>query len=305
MSIERERIAQVVRELLTTELGASERRPSGRDASAPKVASYPSAVGASALHAARCERPAPPLHEVDDPTVASIIPQLVGVTSSQIAVGHRGLRFKTDLYLRMREGSADAKDAVHSEVPDDWAAAHGLLSLKSRCEDRTEHLLFPNHGRRLDERSLAALGSARSSRPDVQVIIGDGLSSNAVLKNGTESLQELSRALGAAGYRSGPGMFVKYARIGVADEIGVLTGARATVIVVGERPGLGTGDSLSFYIAVNPKLDQDNAEKNCISNVRGIGIVPREAADLTVNILRRAFELGGGGVAIGFGFGRT
>lgn len=304
MSVDRDRIARVVRELLQSEIGASV-IGDRQSAIAPRTSAYPSVIGASALHAARCERPAPPVHEVDDPEVESIIPRLVGTTSSQIAVGHRGLRFKTDLYLRMREGSADAKDAVHSEVPDEWASAHGLLNLRSRCVDRGEYLLFPNHGRRLDERSLAALGPAKGSRPDVQVIIGDGLSSNAVMKNGTESLQELSRALGAAGWRTGTGMFVKYARIGVADEIGVLTGARATVIVVGERPGLGTGDSLSFYIAVNPKLDQDNAEKNCISNVRGIGIKPHEAADLTVNILRRAFELGGGGVAIGFGFGRT
>ncbi len=245
------------------------------------------------------------MHEIDDPADASVIPRLVGVTSSQIAVGHRGLRFKTDLYLRMREGSADAKDAVHSEVGEEWASSHGLLALKTRCEDRAEFLLFPNHGRRLDAASLATLDSSKGSRPDVQVIIGDGLSANAVLRNGTESLQELTRALTGAGYRCGPGMFVKYARIGVADEIGVLVGARATVIVVGERPGLGTGDSLSFYIAVNPKLDQDNAEKNCISNVRGIGIKPAEAADLTASILKRSFELGGGGVAIGFGFGRT
>ncbi len=303
MSVDRESIARVVRELLQTELGTQP--GGGATPMARRAAAYPSVVQASAQHAARCERPAPPLHEIDHPADETVIPSLVATTSSQIAVGHRGLRFKTDLYLRMREGSADAKDAVHSEVPDDWAAAHGLLSLKSRCVDRDEYLLFPNHGRRLDDASVAALGPAKGSRPDVQVIIGDGLSSNAVLKNGTESLQELQRALGAAGYRTGTGMFVKYARIGVADEIGVLTGARATVVVVGERPGLGTGDSLSFYIAVNPRLDQDNAEKNCISNVRGIGIKPREAADLTANILRRAFELGGGGVAIGFGFGRT
>lgn len=305
--MDRERIAAVVRELLSSELGVGDRVAGGGRGVGPgqKGAAYPSVVGASALHASRCERPAPPLHEIDNPADESVVPQLVGVTSSQIAVGHRGLRFKTDLYLRMREGSADAKDAVHSEVPDEWAAAHGLLALKSRCEERGEYLLFPNHGRRLDEKSLAALGSARGSAPDVQVIIGDGLSANAVMKNGTESLSELQRALTGAGFRVGTGMFVRYARIGVADEIGVLTKARATVIVVGERPGLGTGDSLSFYIAVNPKLDQDNAEKNCISNVRGIGIKPREAADLTVDILKRSFANGVGGVAIGFGFGRT
>ena len=76
------------------------------------------------------------------------------------------------------------------------------------------------------------------------------------------------------------------------------------MLLVGERPGLGTGDSLSVYIAVNPKLGQDNAEKNCISNVRPIGIAPEEAAAQTVAILKRGFELGMGGVALGLGWGR-
>ena len=94
----------------------------------------------------------------------------------------------------------------------------------------------------------------------------------------------------------GKRLFVRLARIAVADEIGVALGARATVILVGERPGLGTGDSLSAYIAFSPKLGQDNAEKNCISNVRPRGIQPEEAARQTVEILKRAFATGRGGV---------
>jgi ethanolamine ammonia-lyase small subunit len=298
-SFTRDEIARVVREILG---GETVGREGAREA---REASYPSLVGASAVHAARCQRPAPPVHEIDDPRMPSVIERLVGTTSSQIAVGHRGLRFKTDLYLRMREGHADAKDAVHSVVPTEWATAHHLRPLKTRCEERTEYLLYPNHGRRLDEASLSAIADLKGSRPDVQVIVGDGLSPNAVLKNGSDALQALVPALGKAGFRVGPGLYVKFARIGVADEIGVHMQARATIIIVGERPGLGTGDSLSFYIAVNPKLDQDNAEKNCISNVRPIGIKPDEAAQVSVDIVKRAFELGGGGVAIGFGFGRT
>ncbi len=269
-SFTNEEIARVVRQILWSADGPLE----------PREASYPSVVGASAVHAARCQRPAPPVHEIDDPRMPGVIAQLVGATSSQIAVGHRGLRFKTDLYLRMREGHADAKDAVHSEVPPEWATAHKLRPLKSRCDDRTEYLLYPNHGRRLDDASKIAIADVNGSRPDVQVIVGDGLSPNAVLKNGPDALAALIPALGSAGFRVGPGLYVKFARIGIADEIGVLMQARATIIIVGERPGLGTGDSLSFYIAVNPKLDQDNAEKNCISNVRPIGIMPeRSGAD--------------------------
>ena len=100
----------------------------------------------------------------------------------------------------------------------------------------------------------------------------------------------------AAGWSLGKLCLVRLARVGVQDHIGVALGARATVILVGERPGLGTGDSMSVYIAYGPKLGQDNSEKNCISNVRLRGIQPAEAAHLTVEILKKAFATGKGGV---------
>ena len=245
-----------------------------------------------------------PTHAVVQPRSAAMLARLVALTPSQIAMGRAGNRFRTEDYLRAREGQADARDAVHSEVPEEWAARHKLLALRTRCADRQEYLLFPNQGRRLDPGSLAALSAYAGSTPDVQLIVGDGLSPNAIVQNGEATLVAMQRALQAAGLTLGVGCYVKYARIAVADEIGVLTRARATVILVGERPGLGTGDSLSVYIAINPKLGQDNAEKNCISNVRPIGIAAAEAAALTVAILKRGFALGAGGVAVGLGWGR-
>jgi ethanolamine ammonia-lyase small subunit len=252
----------------------------------------------------KCEPDPRPSHQVEDPLLPEMLQRLVSTTTSQIATGRAGHRFKTDLYLRIREGHAEAKDAVHSEIPEDWPKKQGWLPLKSRCQDRHEYLLHPNHGRRLDDESLKALAPLAGTAPDVQVIAGDGLSPSALMKNGVQSVQALMPALSAAGFKTGPVLYTRFTRIGLQDEIGVVTKARATVILVGERPGLGTGDSLSFYIAVNPKLDQDNAEKNCISNVRPIGIRPEEAASLTVEILKRAFARGVGGLALGFGFQR-
>jgi ethanolamine ammonia-lyase small subunit len=274
-----------------------------RSASEPVGQDTPTqSCGAPSGHA--CTSDPRPIHSVKDPAFEAMLPRLVALTSSQIAVGHSGARFRTDLYLRVREGHADARDAVHSDVPPDWPVRHNLIALETRCRDRNEYLLYPNHGRRLSDTSRATVQAYASTRPDVQVIVGDGLSPNAVVQNGAASLRALEAALADEGLRVGVGFFVKFARIGVADEIGVLVGARATVMLVGERPGLGAGDSLSFYIAINPRLDQDNAEKNCISNVRPIGITPSEAAEQTVTILRRGFEAGVGGVALGLGWGR-
>jgi len=91
---------------------------------------------------------------------------------------------------------------------------------------------------------------------------------------------------------------VKFARIGVQDEIGVITAAKSTLIIVGERPGLGTGDSLSIYTAYGPKIGQDNSEKDCISNVRQMGHAPVRAAEICAELFRRTFAAGGGGVKL-------
>jgi ethanolamine ammonia-lyase small subunit len=273
-------------------------------ASAPAVP----APGSTTARGEACTREPRPVHAIERPAIAAIIPALVAATSSQVAMGRAGNRFRTEDYLRAREGSADARDAVHSVVADSWPAQNDLVPLQSRCRDRHEYLLFPGQGRRLDDPSRAAVQAraGQAAAPvDVQLIVGDGLSPSAIMQNGAATLAALRRALTAAGYSLGTGYFVRYARIAVADEIGVLARARASVILVGERPGLGTGDSLSVYIAVAPKMGQDNAEKNCISNVRPIGIAPEEAAAQTVAILQRGFERGIGGVALGLGWGRS
>jgi ethanolamine ammonia-lyase small subunit len=158
-------------------------------------------------------------------------------------------------------------------------------------------LLYPARGRRLDEPSLSALSKGATQGCDVQLIVGDGLSAWAAERNAPELLPLMQQQLQGAGFSVGRPLYVRFSRVGVQDQIGILTKARATVIMLGERPGLGTGDSLSIYLAYGPKLDQDNAEKNCISNVRALGIKPAEAARESCEILRRAFAAGRGGVA--------
>lgn len=297
------RIEKITREVLDAFLRS-------KAASTPATA-YDAAAGVPALAAngaantlrPACVRDDGFAHGVDAPAVPEQVAKLQATTSSQLAVGHRGLRFRTELYLRMREGHADARDAVHSHVPDEFATQQQLKALITRCKDKAEYLLYPNQGRRLSEASRTIV-EQQHQVADIQLIAGDGLSSIALQTNGPETLHELKKALTHAGYSVAPAWFVRYARIGVQDEIGVLCRAKATIILVGERPGLGTGDSLSLYLAINPKLDQDNAEKNCISNVRPIGIKANEAAALSVKILREGFARGGGGVALGYGFTR-
>lgn len=221
---------------------------------------------------------------------------LVRATPARVAQGRAGTRYLTDVYVGLRAEHAIAMDAVQSEIPDDFAAKLGAVALRTKAGSKEEFLLHPDLGRRLDDASRARLAAEAQHGVDVQIIAGDGLAAWALLRQGEVLVPALARALGARGFSVGKPLFVRYARIGVQDEIGVLTQAKSTVILVGERPGLGTGDSLSIYTAYAPRLGQDNAEKNCISNIRPLGLPPERAAEACADLMRRTFDAGGGGL---------
>lgn len=237
-------------------------------------------------------RPLPPAR---DPQALA---HLVTTTPARIVTGRTGTRYLTTSYLGLRADHAIALDAVESEVDEAWAAAQGWLPLRTKAKDHAEFLLHPDQGRRLDDASRAKCEREADKGVDVQLIAGDGLSANALKLNGPALMKALHAAHTAKGFRVGKPLFVKFARIGVQDEVGVLTQAKSTIIIVGERPGLGTGDSLSIYTAFGPKLGQDNAEKDCISNVRAVGFPPERAALKCAELMKQCFAAGGGGVKL-------
>ena len=222
--------------------------------------------------------------------------KIVGQTPARIVQGRTGTRYLTKVYVGLRAEHAIALDAVQAEAPDELAKKLGAVSLKTQAADKEDYLLYPDKGRRLDDASRKKLDAEGSKGVDVQLIAADGLAAWAILEQGEELVPALATELRAVGLSVGKPLFVKYARIGVQDEIGALTGAKSTVILVGERPGLGTGDSLSIYTAFRPRLNQDNSEKNCLSNIRPLGVPPRVAAKDCALLMRRTFDAGGGGL---------
>ncbi len=231
-----------------------------------------------------------------NPRNPAALERLVESSPSRLGVGRCGTRYLTPVYLRLRADHAIAKDAVYSEVPDAFVTEMQCVSLRTRAKDRERYLLHPEDGRALHVESRAVLEREGKRGADVQVILGDGLSAWALTLNAGALVPAIERELAGRGLSVGARLFVRFARIAVADEIGVTLGARATVILVGERPGLGTGDSLSAYIAFAPKIGQDNSEKNCVSNIRPMGIAPDEAGREIATIVARCFQLGKGGV---------
>lgn len=284
-----EELRRLVREVVVDVLGAAKLPAVGSAWSAPD------AEPARPWSRGPRHRPLPP------PLRPGAVERLVGATPARIVQGRTGTRYLTESYLGLRADHAIALDAVNSAVPEGWAEQQGFLPLKSRAADHTEFLLHPDQGRRLDDASRERCQKEAERGVDVQLIVGDGLSALALLTNGPPLVKALARTLPAAGLKVGRPLFVRFARIGVQDEIGVLTQARSTLIVVGERPGLGTGDSLSLYTAFGPKLGQDNSEKDCISNVRAVGFVPDRAAQKCAELLVRTFAAGGGGVKLAQG----
>jgi ethanolamine ammonia-lyase small subunit len=241
---------------------------------------------------------APRDHKPRPPADAIALGRITAATPARVAMGRAGTRYLTDVYVQMRAEHAIALDAVHSELSDGLAKTLGALELATQATSKEEFLLHPDKGRRLDEASRQKLSAQGQRGADVVVVCGDGLSAWALERNGPELVPALVAELKARGFSVAQPLFVRRARIGVADEIGVLLQAKATAILVGERPGLGTGDSLSIYTAYAPRLGQDNAEKDCISNIRPLGIPPREAAAECADLLKKTFAAGGGGMKL-------
>lgn len=275
MTIDRATLEALVREVVTASL-----RDEPSSSSAPEVCET------------NCSPPAKAKPHRDVEEVARV----VAASPSRLAQGRVGVRYTTKAYIQLRAEHAIALDAVNSRVADDFASKLGLIPTVTRVKDHAEYLLLPDLGRRLDDASKALIVSKGTKGADIVIIVGDGLSALAAERQAPTLLPALTKALQAQGFSVGTPVFVRHARIGVQDEIGVLLDAKSTIILVGERPGLGTGDSLSIYTAYKPRLNQDNAEKNCISNVRDLGFPPTEAAVECAKLMRKTFDAGGGGV---------
>ena len=241
-------------------------------------------------------------HSVSNPAKSahnpSFLKKLIDATPSKIGVGRSGSRYKTNTYIRLREDHAIAKDAVYSELDEHFANEMGCIEVTSMCEDRHDFLLNPNKGRRLSNPSRQKLRGHVAENQDIQIILADGLSAKALSLGARDLLKALTGSLLQKGFKLGPPIMARLARVGLQDDIGILTKTKATIIAIGERPGLGTGDSLSLYLAINPKLDQDNAEKNCISNIRPGGLSCSGAALLVSDLIERGLQLGQGGLVL-------
>jgi ethanolamine ammonia-lyase small subunit len=219
----------------------------------------------------------------DDPQ-QHLIRSIRQATHARLALGSVGGAVPTAPYLQLREDHALAVDAVHrdSDLIADWGSdfleRFPVMQLASRASSKGEYLKRPDLGRKLSEGSLTHVRATGLADLDLQILIGDGLSSLAVARQIPELLPRLMEAAGKTGWKIGPLFFVRYCRVGILNDFGSTIDAKVFVLLIGERPGLGSAESLSAYMAYRPAEGHTDADRNLISNIHPLGVCASQAA---------------------------
>jgi ethanolamine ammonia-lyase small subunit len=231
---------------------------------------------------------------------------LTKFTAARIALGRAGGSWRTETLLDFRLAHARARDAVRKNFQ--WDAVEAELGragiatghLATDATDRQTFLQRPDLGRRLSADSRQWLESNRPAwgRRDLAILVSDGLSALAAERQAVPVLARLWRILGEAGWRCFPVFIVPFARVKLQDEVGGMLAARHALMLLGERPGLGSPDSLGAYFTYHPRAERSDADRNCVSNIREEGLPPAEAAERLARLLLESEQRKISGVAL-------
>lgn len=227
---------------------------------------------------------------VENPADKEGFMELKQFAPCRLGIGKAGARYKTLPQLMFRAAHSAAQDAVFSDVDQDFVDNLGLFTIQSRCDNKDVYLTRPDLGRRLSEDAVATLKEKCEKNPQVQIFVSDGLSSAAVAANTKDVLSGITQGLKASGINVGTPFFVKYGRVGAMDEISEITGADVTCVLIGERPGLITAESMSAYIAYKATIGMPEARRTVVSNIHSSGTIPAEAGAHIAEIIKTILE---------------
>ena len=235
---------------------------------------------------------------VEHPKSLEVLRELRKSTGARVAGGRTGPRPRTLALLRFLADHSRSKDTVLKEVPAEWVQKTGLLEVKSEATDKDIYLTRPDLGRKLSAEAIASIKAQCKANPQVQVVVSDGLSTDAITSNYDELLPPLLKGLNNAGLQVGTPFFVRYGRVKIEDQIGELLGAQVVILLIGERPGLGQSESLSCYMVYKPTSATVEADRTCISNIHHAGTPPVEAAAVIVDLAKKMLEKKASGIAL-------
>jgi ethanolamine ammonia-lyase small subunit len=238
------------------------------------------------------------------PEMSEIVRKVRARTPARLLVGRAGAAYRTGTQMDLREAHAAARDAVRAEL--DLNSALGtsfverwnLFEARTQARDKDEYLLRPDLGRHFDDASRAEIQSRCFRGADFQIAIGDGLSVPAVAAQVPALLPLLYEGARARGWTTGPAFAIRHCRVGILNEIGELLNSRVAVLLIGERPGLATAESLSAYMAYQPRDSNTDANRNLISNIHARGLNARDAATRILNFAAQMMKAGTSGYTL-------
>jgi ethanolamine ammonia-lyase small subunit len=235
---------------------------------------------------------------LDDPLDPDGLTELMATTTARLGTGRAGPRPRTTALLRFQADHAVARDAIHSEVSEELKERFELFTVRTMPTDKAEYLLRPDLGRRLTPDARATIAERCTRGPQVQIVVGDGLSSDAIEHNLPAIMPVLLQGLTGAGITVGTPFFVEFARVGIINEINDIVGADVVVILIGERPGLGIADAMSAYLGWQPGPGRTDAHRELICMITDHGGTnPLEAGAYLVELIREVLEARASGVA--------
>lgn len=222
---------------------------------------------------------------IPNPENRSAYEDMMNSTSARIGVWRAGTRPLTQTMLKFRADHAVAQDAVLSYADPALIDRLGFIQLESKVSDKDEFLTRPDLGRILSDESIAKMKAEAPAGAQVQIVVGDGLSAKAIDANIEDVFSSCKAGLQAKGYNLGKDIFVKNARVGIVNCIGEILKPELILLFIGERPGLGTAESMSAYLTYRPVAGTVEADRTMISNIHKGGIPPVEAGAQIVSLV--------------------
>lgn len=225
-------------------------------------------------------------------------------TPARVLAGRAGAAYRTETQIQLREDHAAARDAVRADfdMRDAFAAEFiekwKLFEVRTRASSKDEYLLHPSLGREFSDTARAEISRRCAPGRDLQIAVGDGLSVPAVRAQVPALLPLLIAGAEARSWSVGQRFAIKYCRVGILNEIGALLKPRVAVLLIGERPGLATAESLSAYMAYQPRAAHSDADRNLISNIHARGLNAKDAAARILNLCARMMKLGASGYSV-------
>lgn len=227
---------------------------------------------------------------VDNPENREAFLKLKENTSARLGVGRAGPRYKTETLLRFRADHAAAMDAVFTDVSEELIEDMNLFKVKTLCRDKDEYLKRPDLGKKFSDETLAEIRNKCDANPQVQIYAADGLSSTAVEANLKDIFPAIKQGLEGYNIKIGTPFFVQYGRVASMEPISKCLNAEVCCVLIGERPGLATAESLSCYMAYDAEIGMPESKRNVISNIHADGTPAVEAGAHIADVIKAMLE---------------